>query len=148
MGVSVNGRALPVTRPDARGYVWIVRTWQAGDAVEVQLSLDVLREHADPRVTANAGKVALRRGPLIYCFEECDNPGLGKLHVSPRARFDVRPAAGLPDGTRAIDVLNPDGSRFTAVPYYAWDNRAAGAMRVWAEETESSTDHSRSGGTA
>jgi hypothetical protein len=148
VSASVNGKALPATRADSSGHLWIARTWQAGDVVEVTLGHDVLREHADPRVTANAGTVALRRGPLIYCFEECDNAGIRQLHVSPRARFAVRPAAGLPEGTRAIDVLNPDGSRFTAVPYYAWDNRAAGAMRVWAPETESTADYRGRGGTA
>jgi hypothetical protein len=136
VGVTLNGKPLPGGGQDRDGYVRIARIWQSGDRIELSLSMDVRREYADPRVKADAGRVALRRGPLVYCFEECDNPGgLARLHVSRDARFNVREAVGLPEGTRSIEVVNPDGSRFTAVPYFAWDNRAPGAMRVWPRET-------------
>ncbi len=133
--VCVNGEPLVDANADADGYLRIARAWGSGDRVEIDFAMPVLRVHADPRVRADAGRVCLRRGPLVYCFEECDNPTtFDRLFVSPRARFEVRDAEGLLPGTKRIDASNPDGSTFTAVPYFAWDNRAPGKMLVWAPE--------------
>jgi DUF1680 family protein len=135
--VSVNAEPLRRARTGTDGYLRIDRTWQPGDRLEADLAMPVLRVHADPRVRADAGRVCLRRGPLVYCFEECDNPAaFGRLHVSPRARFEVGDAEGLLPGSKRIEVANPDGSKFTAVPYFAWDNRAPGRMLVWAPERD------------
>ncbi len=131
----VNGETVPAAADQRQGYLRLFRSWQPGDRVDIDLAMEVTRERADPRVKANVGKVALRRGPLVYCFEECDNPAFGRLFVSGSARFSVKEAKGLPEGTRSIEVENPDGSRFTAVPYFAWDNRTSGRMKVWADES-------------
>ena len=69
-------------------------------------------------------------GLAAALFKACSSLGEPWIRVSPA---DTR---GLPSGTRSIEVANPDGSRFTAVPYCAWDNRAPGRMRVWADERE------------
>jgi DUF1680 family protein len=130
--ISLNGATLREARPGADGYLRIARTWEPGDRLEADLAMSVQRVHADPRVRADVGRVCLRRGPLVYCFEECDNPAaFDRLSVSPRALFEVRDGEGLLPGTKRIEVKNPDGSRFTAVPYFAWDNRAPGRMLVW-----------------
>jgi hypothetical protein len=132
--VTVNGEPVPASGGHRQGYLRLFRSWHPGDRVDIDLAMEVRREYADPRVKADEGKVALRRGPLVYCFEECDNPGFQRLFVSRGALFSVKDASGLPEGTKAIAVTNPDGSRFTAVPYFAWDNRTPGRMRVWADE--------------
>jgi hypothetical protein len=132
---AVNGEPPVDATAGADGYLRIARTWGCGDRVEVDFAMPVLRVHADPRVRADAGRVCLRRGPLVYCFEECDNPAtFDRLFVSPRARFEVRDAEGLLPGTKRIEAANPDGSTFTAVPYFAWDNRVPGRMLVWVPE--------------
>jgi uncharacterized protein len=129
----LNGGGLPALR-SADGYLRITRRWKGGDGIELDLGADPARVHADPRVEADWGKVCIQRGPLVYCFEECDNPGFDALHISPEAELVPGTAEGLPPGTGSVAVRNPDGSRFTAVPYYAWDNRAPGKMKVWVAE--------------
>jgi DUF1680 family protein len=131
--LACNGSSLPGTR-DGDGYATITRRWNPGDTIDLELSFDPRRIHADPRVEADQGKVCLRQGPLVYCFEECDNPAYDKLRISPRARLLRGNAPGLPEETGSITVVNPDGSRFTAVPYSTWDNRSPGRMKVWADE--------------
>ena len=56
------------------GYLSITREWRVGDRVELQLAMPVTHVHAHPLVRENLGRSALRRGPLVYCFEDVDNP--------------------------------------------------------------------------
>ena len=58
-----------------RGYAAISRQWSAGDIVALDLPMPPERLYAHPNVRMDVGRVALRRGPLIYCVEEADNPG-------------------------------------------------------------------------
>ena len=55
-------------------YLSIERQWQANDTVELGLDMPVERIYAHPYVRENLGRSALRRGPLVYCFEDVDNP--------------------------------------------------------------------------
>ena len=70
---AVNGE--PVALTPERGYATIHRLWRAGDAVTLDLPMPAERLYAHPNVHMDVGRTALRRGPLIYCFEEADNPG-------------------------------------------------------------------------
>ncbi|OPZ24946.1 MAG: Non-reducing end beta-L-arabinofuranosidase [Lentisphaerae bacterium ADurb.BinA184] len=153
VALAVNGR--PVKASAARGYVGLRRLWSAGDTVELELAMPVERMAAHPAVLANIGKVALMRGPLVYCFEECDNPAVLSLTLPRRARLSARFVPGLLGGVSVIEgqglqvasegwqnqlyrpaaALATRPARIRAIPYYAWDNRQPGAMTVWLPET-------------
>ena len=108
---------------------------RADNRVELTLDMPVRLERADPRVVEDAGRVAVARGPIVYCAEEVDNPGIvseyfpAEKSISVSAQAQLASADGLPDGTVALSM---DG--VTLIPYCLWDNRAAGAMAVWLKE--------------
>ena len=81
--ISINSEPLP-TFERVRGYACLRRTWKPGDSVRLSLPMPVQRVEADPNQRANAGRVAIRRGPLIYCFEAEDNDGHVQDLVIPR----------------------------------------------------------------
>lgn len=147
--VSVNGERVNTTEPVA-GYLVLDRTWRAGDRVDLDLDLPVTRVVAHPSVEANRGRFALQRGPLVYCLEQVDNTEpLDSLcfgaddAVTAQAedtllggvfalRGHARVVGELDWGRRLYQPMPPARAvPFKAVPYYAWDNRAAGLMRVW-----------------
>jgi DUF1680 family protein len=113
------------------------------------------RVYAHPAVRADMGRVALKRGPLVYCVEETDNPGgaVQRLKLPRQAKVEAEPRKDLFDG---IVTLTADGMRLkesgwqdrlysstppveeavkvTALPYYLRDNRENGSMTVWVAE--------------
>lgn len=147
--LAVNGRKS--TRMDTdRGYLVLRRTWHAGDTVEIEFDMPVVRVEAHPGVKGNLGHVALQRGPLVYCIEQCDHearvPDLSLPSDAPiKAERKAKLLGGvvvLRASASASDPLawgrelyrpaaEPQSVELTAVPYYAWDNRQAGPMRVW-----------------
>ena len=74
VSLAVNGDPVEAA-PGKDGYVRITRSWQPGDVVELNLPMPVRRIHAHENLAENRGKVALMRGPVVYCFEGIDNPG-------------------------------------------------------------------------
>jgi DUF1680 family protein len=118
--------------------------------------MPVERIHAHPAVAADAGCVALQRGPLVYCLEEADNPvALHQLELPRSAPLHLREEAELLGGLTTIngtaycaDDAGWDGTLYrpqppelrpmtaTAIPYHAWDNRGRGQMRVWLRESD------------
>jgi len=112
--------------------------------------MPVERIVAHPNVKADRGLVALQRGPVVYCLEQCDQPvPLGRLFLPPdatlKAVFEPRLLGGV-TVLRGLAGVTPELKweqrlyqplpaaqrvEFTAIPYHAWDNRAPGAMRVW-----------------
>jgi hypothetical protein len=90
---------------------------------------------AHPKVTANNGRVAIKRGPLVYCFEQVDNevPVLKiKLACDPEFKEEFR--QDLLGGIIVLKCKNADGRELTAIPYYARDHRQPGAMAVWVRQ--------------
>jgi DUF1680 family protein len=140
IGIRINGQA---SRADAQadGYMHITRSWQAGDTVELNLPMTVRRVLAHEKVEANHGKVALMRGPIVYCLEAVDHPDVDVLTMSlpPRASLKATHRTDLLRGVTVIEgeALKADGSaaKLTAVPYYAWTNREKGAMTVWIKQS-------------
>ncbi|QLG27810.1 glycoside hydrolase family 127 protein [Halorarum halophilum] len=150
--LAVNGDPVPI---DATGgYATLDRKWRAGDTVALSLPMPVERLVAHPEVEADAGRVALRRGPLVYCLEGVDNDRpLHHLRVPTdsdvTAEFDEDLLGGVTvlsgdavaprveewadELYRPADDCEVESASFTAVPYYAWDNREASAMRVWVD---------------
>jgi DUF1680 family protein len=146
----------PVAVDAAAGtYAELRREWQDGDRVQVTWSEEPQFLEGHPWVEATGSRVALRRGPFIYCWEQADNPGFDvwDLAVDPSARLEAeaRPdllegvwvvrGAGLATDTRAWqpNLYLPLGQgagaprpvRWVAIPYFAWANREPGPMQVW-----------------
>jgi len=153
--VTVNGEPVDVA-VGANGYAVVRRTWVSGDRIALSLPMPVDVVCAHPSVRDAAGKVALRRGPVVYCLEEADNGANLRDIVLPddaklEARFDASLLGGVcvveGAGWRTEEGAAGDGDapeelyttrRFRkipapirAVPYYAWSNRGPGEMTVW-----------------
>ena len=103
--------------------------------IELDLPMPIGRIEAHPRVEADRGRVAVQRGPIVYCFEAVDNGGRVEQHRA-AARSEVhgrapRRPARRRDGDQGVAK---DGRKITAVPYYAWDHREPGEMVVWVRQ--------------
>jgi DUF1680 family protein len=159
VGLAVNGVGEQVSA-STRSYLRLRRAWRAGDEIRLQLDMTPRWTSPDPRVDAVRGCVAIERGPLVYCFEQTDQPvPLDELAVAPGAPL-VEHAVTLAGVGRTVQVTMPAthlpqeigdaagaGRRpapgthsgagheaavtATAIPYFQWDNRGPGAMRVW-----------------
>ena len=90
---------------------------------------------ATPRVRGHKGKVALTRGPLVYCLESVDNPGvdLFSAKVEPASLKDVFDETLL-GGVVKIEGKSKSGEPLTFIPYFLWGNRGPSAMTVWVNE--------------
>jgi DUF1680 family protein len=142
----------PIRPSVSNGYAEIRREWKNGDVVELALPLEVQQLEANPQVTQNRGKVALRRGPLVYCLEQVDQErDLDDIALPARSRLESRFEPGLLNGVAVItgdgvlmqhpawaDQLyrpmvssQPSPVTLKAIPYYAWANRKQGKMTVW-----------------
>jgi DUF1680 family protein len=134
--VSVNGR--PVTdAPDGFGYVSVDRIWSDGDAIDVQFPIQARRVAADARVVDDRRRMAIERGPIVYCAEWPDVPDGRALDlvVDRHAPLTVKPSNGpLGDAvvidTHATRVASPEAPA-TLIPYFLWANRGVGEMSVW-----------------
>jgi DUF1680 family protein len=132
--VEVNG-----TAADARmdgGYAVVSRRFSSGDVVTLDLPMPVRRVLADARVTDDAGRVALERGPIVYCVEGADHGGsVLDLVVPDDARLAVEARPQLLGGVTVLQGAVRDArgqSRaLLAIPYYAWSHRGPGEMAVW-----------------
>ena len=108
-----------------------------GDVIEYEMKMEIRRVYADPRVAEDAGRVAVMRGPVVYCAEEADNPGIPSeyFHADKTLQKSLELTAKYePDLLEGVVTIEGEGVKL--VPYFAWDNRAPGAMAVWLRETE------------
>ena len=127
--LAVNGET--VTAPVEKGYAVLDRTWKDGDTVRLQLEMPVEMVAADPRVKEDEGLRAIQRGPLVYCLEEVDNPeDFDSLELTKDATFLMETLPDKLGGIVEIGAKTPE-KVLTFIPYYAWDNREAGKMKVW-----------------
>lgn len=123
--LKVNGKTLKPAVEN--GYASITRTWKPGDRVEWVLDMPVREVIANEKVEDDRGRVAIERGPLVYCAEGADNKGQAlNLTVKPGQVFTAEVNPGLLGG---ITVLKADNT--TLIPYYAWSHRGPGEMAVW-----------------
>ena len=153
--VALNGE--PVAGNVQQGYVYLTRQWQEGDSLILTLPMPVRRVYGNPRVRQQAGKVALQRGPLVYCLEEADNGAeLHNLSLPAESTFSVFEGKGLfshkmliqAEGfaQRAVESTTQPlwqydrapGTRqpqtLTFIPWFSWANRGEGEMRIWVDE--------------
>jgi DUF1680 family protein len=153
---TVNGQRDTGTVEPGR-YFEIRRQWRAGDRVEVKFDMTPQLIRANPLVREDSGRVAIQRGPLVYCMESADQPALGSLFdaelAEPSSPFREEFRPGLMGG---ITLLRHKGqvaeepledeplyeaaakvglayepADLVFIPYYAWANRGQGAMEVW-----------------
>jgi DUF1680 family protein len=143
VSLRINGVAVPVDT--ASGYVVVNRTWKKGDVVEYVLPMEVEKIVARPEVTADRDRVALQRGPFVYCVEGADNGGHAWDFVLPeQAVFATRqynvagePVVAIEAGVSAFTPagkgsgIGTGSKKIVAIPYYAWANRGGNEMQVW-----------------
>lgn len=128
--VSMNGKA--VSPKMEKGYAVLRRTWKAGDTIELNFPMPIHHVLANEGIEADRGRVALERGPLVYCAEGIDNGGRARTLVLPAdAELVAEHRKDLLGGITVIRAKSPATSPFTAVPYYSWSNRGDGEMCVW-----------------
>jgi DUF1680 family protein len=129
--IKINGKAEGKSDME-KGYAVIKRKWKADDQIELNLSMPVNQEAADPKVLADVGKRAVQRGPLVYCMEQTDNrnSNFDSLLISSKTQYEILPGDSIQTGMKIIQA-NEDGRVYNFLPYYAWDNRDAGRMMVW-----------------
>jgi uncharacterized protein len=114
------------------GFVRIRRTWKKGDVIELDLPMNVRTITADLALIENAGRVAIERGPLVYCVEGVDNGGRALDIVLPgMPAFEAQFRPDLLKGVVVLKGQSADGRSLTLIPYYAWSNRGIGEMSVW-----------------
>lgn len=132
--LAVNGKR--VEAHTERGYAVIDGNWKEGDKIVLEMAMPVEVVAADQQVKENEGKRAVQRGPLVYCAEETDNPDdMYDVAISPSVSFDENFNASLLNGVVAINA-NDGGRTLSMIPYYAWDNREPGKMKVWIDYNE------------
>jgi DUF1680 family protein len=148
--LKVNGQAQIASAPGIQvggpQFITDGRVWKAGDVVELELDMPVERVHANPHVKADLGRVALQRGPVVYCLEGVDNGGsVRNLCLPKEAKLTASFEKDLLGGvvvvksealavSRPKEQLETKAVAFRAIPYFAWDNRAPGQMIVWLAE--------------
>lgn len=153
--VTLNGDE--VSQDIRKGYLHITRDWQEGDTIGLTLPMPVRRVYGNPRVRHVAGKVALQRGPLVYCLEQADNgEELHNLWLPKESALRIFEGKGLfahkmliqaeglkqsaPDAEqsalwhydRAPGAWQPH--TLTFIPWFSWANRGEGEMRIWVNE--------------
>jgi len=129
-----------------KGYVKVERTWKSGDEILLDLPMTVHRVLAHDSVKADRNRVALQRGPLVYCVEwpEVDDGHVHNLMLPDHAEFTVSFSPNLLDGVQTIESevvayykdskdseIKSIRKPFTAIPYYGWAHRGSGEMAVW-----------------
>jgi uncharacterized protein len=133
--LEVNGSKVEAVQKN--GYLVLDREWKKGDLISYTLPMEVREIKARPEVLANQGKIALQRGPLVYCVEGADNEGkvLG-FTLSDQPDFAVKDYQILDEKVKAVsfkvkEMQNSQPKVLTAIPYYTWANRGPNEMLVW-----------------
>ncbi|WP_167618758.1 glycoside hydrolase family 127 protein [Maribellus sediminis] len=134
--LSVNGKK-QIQSKQENGYVTLERSWKTGDKISLIFDMPVEVVAGDPRVAANVGKRAIQRGPLVYCLEENDeaNTNWDKIQLSKKSTFKTAKASGKLVGMLEIEGKTGEAN-FMLIPYFAWDNRREGRMKVWIDYNE------------
>ncbi len=143
VSLKVNGN--PVALNIVKGYARIRRTWEKGDAIELNLPMPIRRVEAHQKIKDNRGRSAIERGPVVYCFEGADNPkGVANLILPPDAKLQSEYHSDLLGGIVTITgrgQIRQDGKKVledidvVAIPYYAWAHRGKNEMAVWMPES-------------
>lgn len=155
VSAKLNGETVQIKGKVINGYLSLDRQWQKGDVVELDLPMPAERIYANPNVKFDLGRVAIRRGPMVYCIEQADNKGLSLEAVKlPRgAEIKANFESDLLNGITILEldaVIVDDAdwqrdlyrtvppaetpTKVKAIPYYSWCNRGSNKMFVWIKE--------------
>jgi DUF1680 family protein len=148
--ISLNGQL--ISPKNKKGYLCLQREWHSGDKIILNLEMPLVYMRAHPSVASAVGRVALQRGPVVYCLESADHPGISVHHLAVPKDASAWHAEKSAEWGGAA-VLRSTGIHFdpsawdktlysaqthlakpvalTAIPYCLWDNRSPGEMRVW-----------------
>jgi hypothetical protein len=146
VGLKVNGQTTPLIVEN--GFAQIGRTWRDGDIVELDLPMPIRRVVANEKVEADREKIALERGPIVYCAEWVDNGGhVLNILLPDNAPLKEEYRKDMLNGVVVVTAkalaISSEGKSvqrdFVAVPYYAWANRGRGEMAVWLRRGTQST---------
>jgi DUF1680 family protein len=152
--IKINGQVIDISSIIKDGYAALNRIWSNNDVVELLLAMPAQRIKTNPKVRENIGKVALQRGPVVYCLEEVDNgTNLQELALPKEANlevnFDSELLGGVPTITAEAERTKHDNweelykadtqdeittQKIKFIPYYAGANRNVGEMTVWVRE--------------
>ncbi|MDF2432195.1 MAG: uncharacterized protein JWP44_1826 [Mucilaginibacter sp.] len=144
--IKVNGHA--VDYHVKNGYAIISKKWKKNDKVELTLPMEVQRVIANAALGDDNGKIALQRGPIMYCAEWKDNDGKATNMIVPKGTmFTTLFEPSLLNGVmvlkaqvksvnidEAAQTIVTGNKTMTAIPYYSWANRGKGEMTVWFAE--------------
>jgi DUF1680 family protein len=143
VSLKVNGKR--ISPNIQKGFACIERKWRKGDTIELNLPMPVRRIIAHRNIKADRGKVALQRGPVVFCLEWPDNDGeVLNLVIPDDAKLQTEFMPDLLNGVMVIkgkaqiakrtiggDIVSAGSRQFKAIPYYAWAHRGGGQMTVW-----------------
>ncbi len=142
--VTINGKAISST-VDKSGYFSFDRNWKNDDVVEIEFPFEVRKVIADPKVKESRGRMAVERGPLVYCAEWPDATSGHVLDLLLDVKAELRPSMNQ-DFYGGVTVIATEGRKISnpsaapqpvrLIPYYLWANRGAGEMSVWLSTTE------------
>lgn len=121
-----------------RGYLALEREWSKGDTLVLELDMPVEVVRARAEVEADRGRMAIQRGPIVYCAEQSDNPNLtyDAFALSALEPLNICYRPDLLGGITVLMGKEENGKPILLIPYYAWDNREEGFMQVWIREVE------------
>lgn len=118
--------------PRIAQFATFTRTWQPGDVLTLTLPQPILLRRAHPKVKGHRGKAAITRGPLVYCLESVDNPGVDIFHATlDPATLESHYDPHLLGGTLTLTANTIDGHSLVFIPYALWGNRGESQMTVW-----------------
>jgi uncharacterized protein len=119
--------------PRQAGYKTLRRVWSAqGETVGFEFPMDIRLRHAHPRVQGHKDKVAITRGPLVYCLESVDHPGIDIFTARiVTSALQAEYVSDLLGGCVVIHAKTTDGRPLKLIPYFLWGNRGASQMTVW-----------------
>lgn len=138
VNIKINGKRIRKIQM-VKGYAVIERKWEKGDIVEMELPMNIRMLTGDPRIEDAEGKVVLMRGPMVYCVEETDNKGYfddaKEVHLiltGLKAEYQEDLLGGVVaiSGNASLGTER-EKIEISAIPYYAWNNRELGQMKVW-----------------
>ena len=139
---------MPVTAKEENGYFIIDRVWKNGDVVDYKMEMDIKKVVSREEIKANNDRIALQRGPLVYCIEGTDNSGKAWNIIFPENTvIEEKEYSVLNEKVIALSakvptiVISDDGNSLEtitreviAIPYYTWCNRGSNPMQVWMPE--------------
>jgi len=150
--ITINGKEVDYSIEN--GYAVLNKKWNKNDVIEVKLPMEVRKVVANEKVKSDIGKVALQRGPIMYCAEWVDNDGKASNLVMPvNTKFETEYKPDLLNGIEVLkanvpailiedngEAIATKKQNFMAIPYYAWANRGKGEMMMWFPERVQDVD--------